>query len=133
MTTGRSQDNRKHLSPPPAELSLAAPRPREIKGARSCFLLISSLLRRVPEGGGRALLKVSVGHAPRESGPSPLLGAPSLCSSAARRPLIAAGAPSSVTKTWRSPRAVCTFGCAWLQRWHLSWQDLWWVSVQTAS
>lgn len=57
-----------------------------------------------------------------------------LCSSAARRLPTAAGALRSVPrKPWRSPGAASTFGCAWLQRWHLSWRDSWWVSARTPS
>lgn len=98
------------------------------------MLLVFTGLWRGLEGGGGAVQKVSVGHAWRESGRSLSRCGRSFCSSAAPRPLSAAGAPPSVArKPWRSPKAVCTWGCAWLQRWRLSWQDLRWVSVQAAS
>lgn len=104
--------------------------PQRKKGARRCFSQSLTLPRRNPGGGGVA----SGGCAPREPGCSAGPRVHSLSSSAPPKLLTADFAPSSVAKKpWRSPGAVCTFGCVWLQRWRLSSWDFWWVSVQTPS
>ena len=119
--------------PPPAGLPLSPRGPPGIAGARSLGPVSIRLWTHL-EGRGRALRKVSGGHGLRQPGRSPRSRARALCSPSFPRLAPVAGASCSVPrKPWPSPGVVCTSGCAWLQRWHLSWVDLWWVSVPTPS
>lgn len=121
------------MSPPFAGVPLSPRRPRGITGART--LGPTSLPRRTHlENRGGAWRKVSSRQGLRQLGRSPRPRAHSLRLPAFQRLLPAAGAAGSVPrKPWPSPGLVSTFGCAWLQRWHLSWVDLRWVSEPTPS